>query len=218
MRKFRFDVLLLLLAFFLHSCRRMNPPASRLSAPVFVRISCLQTTPIRKNSRSRARENANDAPFEDLQGGSEIAMRTTSFFFVGSRRRKQRPLGFPLHFLQSPLFLVSKVSNYCRLCQQLSPPGLPPVGKGSRSFEGKKKKKQRGKKKSFFSFLSFFFFSFFLFFFISSKSRNKIPSDRRWLTFYFHSVFLFRKRRRGGAFFFLFRKEKNVRRLFSGAQ
>ena len=87
---------------------------------------------------------------EGLPFSSEVAVE-----------KNHAPLCFPLHFLQSPVFLVSKVSNYCRLCQQLSPPGLPPVGKSTalRNFEAKGGKKKRRGKKEFFSFP--FFFPFF---------------------------------------------------------
>ena len=90
---------------------------------------------------------------EGLPFSSEVAVE-----------KNHAPLCFPLHFLQSPVFLVSKVSNYCRLCQQLSPPGLPPVGKSTalRNFEAKGKKKRREKKEFFLSlFLIFFFFNSF---------------------------------------------------------
>ena len=124
------------------------------------------------------------------------------------RRNEYRPSNLalppPLYFSQSPGLFVQKMRNHCRFCQQLSPPGLPPMGAEKR--QGKEKKRlsrkkndvEKKKKKTVRSplrgrlGLDFFLTVFFLFleclFFLHPASlfvkSTKIPSDRRWPTLF----------------------------------
>ena len=136
----------------------------------------------------------------------------------------------PLYFSQSPGLFVQKMRNHCRFCQQLSPPGLPPMGAEKRQGKEKKrlsrKKNDVEKKKSVRSplrgrlghdfFFNCLFFVSRVFFFPSSglsfRQKHKNPQRQALANaFCRHSVFSF-ENRRGGAFsFFSFGKDGSVR-------